>query len=48
VFEGRYCRLERLDVRRHAQELFEADRHDSRGESWTYLPYGPFVDLADY
>lgn len=48
VLKGRYCRLERLDPRRHAEEVFAADQLDSRGESWTYLPYGPFVDLADY
>ncbi|WP_040586517.1 GNAT family N-acetyltransferase [Sciscionella marina] len=48
VLKGRYCRLERLDSSRHAEELFEADRHDTTGESWTYLPYGPFGTLADY
>lgn len=45
---GRYCRLERLDPDRHAEGLFCADRLDARGESWTYLPYGPFPDLDDY
>lgn len=48
MLTGRYCRLERLDPVRHARELFDADRLDVRGESWTYLPYGPFADLADY
>lgn len=48
VLTGRYCRLERLDPGRHAADLFDADRLDTRGESWTYLPYGPFADLADY
>jgi len=45
---GRYCRLERLDPDRHAEELYAADRLDATGESWTYLPYGPFTDLAAY
>ena len=45
---GRYCRLERLDPERHAEALFAADRHDVRGESWTYLPYGPFTELGAY
>ena len=45
---GRYCRLERLDPDRHAAELYDADRLDTTGESWTYLPYGPFGDPADY
>ena len=45
---GRYCRLERLDPERHAEELFDADQHDRDGISWTYLPYGPFADRASY
>jgi RimJ/RimL family protein N-acetyltransferase len=44
---GRYCRLERL-ADRHAEELFVADRRDARGESWTYLAYGPFSDKKSY
>lgn len=48
VLEGRYCTVERLDALRHAEDLFSADRQDRRGESWTYLPYGPFADFASY
>ena len=48
VLKGRYCRLERLDARQHAEQLFDADQLDGRGESWTYLPYGPFAAFADY
>lgn len=48
ALRGRYCRLERLDPHRHAEDLFTADQLDERGESWTYLPYGPFPSLADY
>ena len=48
VLVGRYCRVERLDPARHAEDLLAADRHDRRGESWTYLPYGPFPDFASY
>ncbi len=47
VLAGRYCRLERLSPG-HAEELFEADRADAQGVGWTYLSYGPFVDLASY
>lgn len=39
--EGRYCRLEPLDCRRHASDLFEALRDTSL---WTYLPCGPFEE----
>jgi RimJ/RimL family protein N-acetyltransferase len=40
--------LERLDPNRHPGELFDADRADLDGISWTYLPYGPFEDLESY
>jgi RimJ/RimL family protein N-acetyltransferase len=39
---GRFCRLEPLEVRRHAADLFAAFREDAEGLGWTYLPYGPF------
>lgn len=45
---GRYCRLEPLDMERHAAALFEADAADADGRSWTYLAYGPFRDFASY
>jgi RimJ/RimL family protein N-acetyltransferase len=45
---GRYCRLEPLDVERHAAALFEANRADADGRNWTYLPYGPFADFESY
>jgi RimJ/RimL family protein N-acetyltransferase len=47
TLSGRCCRLERL-ADRHAEELFAADQVDARGESWTYLGYGPFPDLKSY
>jgi RimJ/RimL family protein N-acetyltransferase len=46
--QGRYCRLEPLDVDRHAAALFEADSADVEGRSWTYLAYGPFSDFPSY
>ena len=46
--QGRYCRLEPLDLERHAAALFAADAADADGRSWTYLAYGPFRDLASY
>lgn len=46
--EGRYCRLEKLDPKRHAAELYEAKATDSTGEIWTYLAYGPFRTYAEY
>ncbi|QOL13403.1 GNAT family N-acetyltransferase [Dickeya dianthicola] len=45
---GRYCRLERVDVERHAADLYDAyqDAHDLR--DWTYLPVGPFDTFEAY
>ena len=45
---GRFCRLEPLDPGRHAAELHTANAVDADGRMWTYLPYGPFADLAAY
>lgn len=45
---GQYCRLEMLDVDKHAQDLFAAFSLDSDHTNWTYLPYGPFADLAAF
>jgi RimJ/RimL family protein N-acetyltransferase len=46
--QGRYCRLEPLDLEGHADALFEADAADADGRSWTYLAYGPFRDISSY
>ncbi|BAP89043.1 putative Acyl-CoA N-acyltransferase [Burkholderiales bacterium GJ-E10] len=48
VRHGRLCRLEALDPERHAADLFDAYSRDAEGRGWTYLPYGPFADFADY
>ncbi|MBS0211315.1 MAG: GNAT family N-acetyltransferase [Planctomycetes bacterium] len=45
---GQWCRLEPLDLDRHADALFAADAADTDGRSWTYLAYGPFGDLPNY
>jgi RimJ/RimL family protein N-acetyltransferase len=46
--EGRFCRLEPLDVARHAAALFAANAADGDHQGWTYLAYGPFDTLDDY
>jgi RimJ/RimL family protein N-acetyltransferase len=45
---GRFCRVEPLDVTRHARELFDAQADDRDGRNWTYFPYGPFDAFADF
>jgi RimJ/RimL family protein N-acetyltransferase len=46
--EGVHCRVEPIDVERHAADLFEAYSHASDARDWTYLSTGPFADLASY
>ncbi len=46
--EGSHVRLEPLDVARHAREVHEANSADAEGRMWTYMPNGPFPDLASY
>ena len=48
VLQGQYCRLEPLSVARHAEALYAAMQRDVAGANWSYLPYGPFADLACY
>lgn len=48
VMQGRYCTLEILNIEKHAETLFNALSMDNHGESWTYLPYGPFADCNAY
>ena len=46
--EGRWCRVEPLDVARHGAELFAAYAEDREGRIWTYMGYGPFASLAEF
>lgn len=45
---GRFCRLEKLDVEQHAEQLFQAFAVDKEGKNWTYLAYGPFDDFSAF
>ncbi len=45
--EGTFCRVEPLDVDRHASSLFKAFLMDEDQRNWTYLPYGPFETESD-
>jgi RimJ/RimL family protein N-acetyltransferase len=43
---GRFCRIEKLDLVRHAESLWLAVKdHDAL---WTYMGYGPFPDEATF
>lgn len=45
---GQYCRLERLDLAAHGQDLFDANITDTEGRIWTYMGYGPFDQIEGY
>ena len=45
---GRFCRLELLDVERHATDLWAANSLDREERMWTYLPWGPFGGFDEY
>jgi RimJ/RimL family protein N-acetyltransferase len=46
--DGRYCRIEPIDVDQHAADLHAANALAADTRSWTYLPYGPFATETDY
>jgi RimJ/RimL family protein N-acetyltransferase len=46
VLAGRFGRVEKLDVSRHGDELWQAVRRHDR--LWTYMSYGPFADAAAF
>jgi len=46
--EGRFCRLEPLDIQRHSAPVYAANSADAEGKLWTYMAYGPFATLAEY
>lgn len=48
VLSGRFCRLERINVERHVEELFAAFQGCHDAHNWTYLPYGPFDTCDEY
>jgi RimJ/RimL family protein N-acetyltransferase len=48
AMEGRLCRVEPIDVERHAADLHAANLKDKEGRNWTYLAYGPYERLDDY
>jgi RimJ/RimL family protein N-acetyltransferase len=44
--EGALVQLEPADIARHGADLYAAQ--SGAPDIWTYLPYGPFADTADF
>jgi RimJ/RimL family protein N-acetyltransferase len=45
---GDFCRVEPLDLDRHAADLFAANGTATDGRNWTYLPHGPYAAFEPY
>lgn len=48
ILQGKFCTLEPIDLDKHAKKLFENLSLNNEGESWTYLPYGPFTQFDEF
>jgi RimJ/RimL family protein N-acetyltransferase len=48
TLKGQFCQLEPLSADAHGRSLFDAFAADAHGRNWTYMPYGPFNDYADF
>jgi len=48
TLEGRYCRLEALDAKRHGDDLFAAYTAAPDGRAWTYLGPEPFTGRGEF
>lgn len=47
TMQGRFCDVVPLQMP-HAQDLFDAYSTDTTGTLWTYMPVGPFNDIAAF
>ncbi len=45
---GLHTSLSPLNCEHHGEDLFESFACDQAGKNWTYLPYGPFKDRAEF
>jgi RimJ/RimL family protein N-acetyltransferase len=48
ILHGKFCILDPLEIHKHADKLFDSLSIDNQGESWTYLPYGPFNTCDEF
>jgi RimJ/RimL family protein N-acetyltransferase len=44
---GHYVRVEPISMA-HVPSLYDAFSIDSKGVNWTYMPYGPFIDVVAF
>ena len=46
--QGQYCMLAAIDIDRHTDKLYANISLNNPGDSWTYLPYGPFASVEEF
>ena len=46
--EGKYCVIEILNIKKHAEDLFNSFAKDIKNYDWTYLHYGGFKTLIEF
>lgn len=46
--QGQTCRIEPLDAKVHADDLFEAFSLDRENRLWTYMSVGPFPEIQPF
>lgn len=48
AMQGNFCTVEPLDIDLHGPKLFKAFQFENHGETWTYLPFGPFSAYDEF
>ncbi len=48
IMDGQYCRIEPLDIERHASDLYAAFSENTDDRIWTYMVVGPFDTEDDF
>ncbi|NNM59213.1 MAG: GNAT family N-acetyltransferase [Legionellales bacterium] len=48
ILQGNWCSVAPIDFDKHVEKLFNALQKENSGESWTYLPYGPFNSQEEF
>lgn len=46
LLEGTYCHLEKIDPKKHLDDLYQVYGPQSHSRNWTYLPMNSFEDKA--
>lgn len=46
--EGRLCRLEKINLKKHSKQLFDSLAEDRGGKLWTYMMQGPFKSEQEF